>query len=88
MLAEARRELGGRVAREAVLPGLAAWRRVAEYRIGQLDRHYPNVIVGKQSEITPDDALGHGFTDILVATGSRWRSDGVRAVAHQRDTDR
>ncbi len=77
MLAEARRELGGRVAREAVLPGLAAWRRVAEYRIGQLDRHYPNVIVGKQSEITPDDALGHGFTDILVATGSRWRSDGV-----------
>ena len=44
---------------------------------GRLDRHYPNVIVGKQSEITPDDALGHGFTDILVATGSRWRSDGV-----------
>jgi dimethylamine/trimethylamine dehydrogenase len=77
MLAEAGRELGGRVAREAVLPGLAAWRRVAEYRIGQLDRHYPNVIVGKQSEITPDDALGYGFTDILVATGSRWRSDGV-----------
>ncbi len=32
MLAEATGELGGRVTREAGLPGLAAWRRVAEYR--------------------------------------------------------
>ena len=77
MLAEATRELGGRVPREASLPGLAAWRRVAEYRIGQLRRHYRNVDISLQSEITPDDALGHGFTDILVATGARWRDDGV-----------
>lgn len=33
--------------------------------------------ISLQSEITPDDAIGHGFTDILVATGARWRSDGV-----------
>ena len=77
MLAEATRELGGRVPREASLPGLAAWRRVADYRIGQLSRHYRNVDISLQSEITPDDALGHGFTDILVATGARWRNDGV-----------
>jgi dimethylamine/trimethylamine dehydrogenase len=37
MLAEATRELGGRVVREAGLPGPAAWRRVAEYRIGQVE---------------------------------------------------
>jgi dimethylamine/trimethylamine dehydrogenase len=78
MLAEATRELGGRVPREASLPGLAAWRRVAEYRIGQLNRHYHDVVeVALQSEITADDALGSGFTDILVATGSRWRRDGI-----------
>jgi dimethylamine/trimethylamine dehydrogenase len=78
MLAEATRELGGRVPREASLPGLAAWRRVAEYRIGQLNRHYHDVVeVALQSEITADDAIGSGFTDILVATGSRWRSDGI-----------
>ncbi|HEY1003097.1 MAG TPA: FAD-dependent oxidoreductase, partial [Streptosporangiaceae bacterium] len=77
MLAEATRELGGRVPREANLPGLAAWRRVAEYRIGQLSRHYRNVDISLQSEITPDDALDHGFTDVLVATGARWRADGV-----------
>jgi len=78
MLAEATRELGGRVRREAGLPGLAAWRRVAEYRIGQLERHYQDVVAtGRGDELTPDDALGAGFTDILVATGARWRGDGV-----------
>jgi dimethylamine/trimethylamine dehydrogenase len=77
MLAEASRELGGRVLREAGLPGLATWRRVVEYRTGQIDRRYRNVIVGRGEEITPDDALGHGFTDILVATGARWRADGI-----------
>jgi dimethylamine/trimethylamine dehydrogenase len=78
MLAEARRELGGRVVREAALPGLAAWRRVAEYRTGQLERHYRDVVtIGRGDEITADDALGSGFTDILVATGARWRGDGV-----------
>jgi dimethylamine/trimethylamine dehydrogenase len=78
MLAEAGRDLGGRVVREAALPGLAAWRRVAEYRIGQLERHYRDAVtIGRGDEITPDDALGFGFTDILVATGARWRGDGV-----------
>jgi dimethylamine/trimethylamine dehydrogenase len=76
VLTEAGRELGGRVSREASLPGLAAWRRVVDYRLGQL-RHYRNVDVHRQSEITPEDALGHGFTDILVATGAYWRADGV-----------
>jgi dimethylamine/trimethylamine dehydrogenase len=77
MLAEATRVLGGRVPREASLPGLAAWRRVADYRVGQLHRRYSNVDISRGEQITPDDALGHGFTDILVATGARWRGDGV-----------
>jgi dimethylamine/trimethylamine dehydrogenase len=78
MLTEATRKLGGRVTREADLPGLATWRRVAEYRIGQLARHYRDVVeIALDSEITPDDALDSGFTDILVATGARWRNDGV-----------
>jgi dimethylamine/trimethylamine dehydrogenase len=76
VLAEATRELGGRVIGEASLPGLAAWRRVVDYRLGQL-RHYRNVEVFRESEITPDDALDYGFTNILVATGARWRTDGV-----------
>ena len=78
MLAEAGRVLGGRVVREASLPGLAAWRRVADYRIGQLSRHYRDVVtIARGDFITADDALGSGFTDILVATGASWRADGV-----------
>ncbi|MES1150534.1 MAG: NAD(P)-binding protein, partial [Dongia sp.] len=41
-LAEASSELGGRVAKESKLPGLAAWGRVRDYRITQLDK-LPNV---------------------------------------------
>jgi dimethylamine/trimethylamine dehydrogenase len=76
MLAEAGREVGGRVRTEASLPGLAAWRRVVDYRVGQL-RRYSNVEEARQSEITAADVLSSGFTDILVATGARWRADGI-----------
>ncbi len=37
VLTEAGRELGGRVAREARLPGLAAWIRVLDYRQQAID---------------------------------------------------
>ena len=37
-LAEATTELGGRVARECRLPGLAEWGRVRDYRVTQLDK--------------------------------------------------
>jgi dimethylamine/trimethylamine dehydrogenase len=76
VLTEATRVLGGRVIGEASLPGLASWRRVVDYRLGQLG-HYRNVDIHRQSEMTADDALDHGFTDVLVATGARWRADGV-----------
>lgn len=76
MLAEATREVGGRVTGEANLTGLEVWRRVVDYRVGQL-RRFSNVEEVRQSEITADDVLGSGFTDILVATGAHWRADGV-----------
>ena len=41
-LAEREKELGGRVARECRLPGLAAWGRVRDYRVEQLGK-LPNV---------------------------------------------
>jgi len=75
-LTERSRMLGGRVRREAALPGLAAWLRVADHReaiIGKLD----TVDVYRESTMTADDVLEHGFSHVAVATGSRWRSDGV-----------
>lgn len=76
LLAEAGRELGGRVVAEARLPGLGAWRRVVDWRLGQL-RRYDRVEVARESRLDVDDVLGSGFGHVLVATGARWRADGV-----------
>jgi dimethylamine/trimethylamine dehydrogenase len=75
-LAEATKELGGRVAAECRLPGLTEWRRVIEYRIQQIKR-MRNIDVYLDSRLTAGDVLEFGFKHIILATGSRWRRDGV-----------
>ena len=76
VLAEAGDELGGRVTREARLPGLSAWIRVLDYRKGQLEQ-LPNVELAFGSELTADEVLEYGFDHVAIATGARWRGDGV-----------
>lgn len=76
VLAEATEMLGGRSKREALLPGLASYGRVADWRIGQL-RVMPNVEIYRASALTPDDVLGFGFPHIVIATGAEWRRDGI-----------
>ena len=76
VLAEAEGTLGGRVAREARLPGLAAWIRVLDYRKGQLDR-LPAVEVALGSRLDAAEILSYDFDHVALATGSRWRGDGV-----------
>ncbi|MFB8003758.1 FAD-dependent oxidoreductase [Nocardia sp. NPDC056000] len=75
-LAEATRELGGRVRTESSLPGLSAWIRVVDYREQQL-RRLDNVEVFRQSPMTADDILDNDFQQVVIATGSHWRRDGV-----------
>ncbi|MGV8951986.1 MAG: FAD-dependent oxidoreductase [Cypionkella sp.] len=75
-LAEARDVLGGRVARERLLPGLAAWGRVADYRLYQLQQR-GNVQLYPASRLAAEDVMAFGFQHICVATGSTWRADGV-----------
>ncbi|MHC9291594.1 FAD-dependent oxidoreductase [Mycobacterium sp. LTG2003] len=75
-LAEATRTLGGRVARESKLPSLSAWIRVVDYREQQLAK-LDNVEVFMQSEMTADDIIDNDFNHVVVATGARWRTDGV-----------
>ena len=75
-LAERGTELGGRVARECRLPGLAAWGRVRDYREHQLHQ-LANVEIYFDSELNPDSVLEFGFPRVVVATGARWRADGV-----------
>jgi dimethylamine/trimethylamine dehydrogenase len=75
-LAEAGTDLGGRVAKESRLPGLAAWGRVRDYRVGQIQK-MPNVQVYLDSALSADDVLEFGFDQVAIATGSAWRRDGV-----------
>src|SRR5688572_32594017 len=75
-LAEASRELGGRVSREARLPGLREWARVRDWRVGQI-AGMPNVYIYRESTLTADDVLAFGAARVVLATGSRWRRDGV-----------
>ncbi len=79
MLAEARRELGGRVGREASLAGLNQWSRVRDHREHMLGK-LPQVEIFRESRMTPEDILAIGAPHIVVATGSRWRRDGIGAL--------
>jgi len=76
VLVERSRQLGGRVAQEARLPGLAAWIRVVDYREAQIHK-LTNVEQYFESEMTAEEALTYDFDHIAVATGSTWRADGV-----------
>ncbi|NMM43385.1 NADH:flavin oxidoreductase [Rhodospirillaceae bacterium KN72] len=75
-LAEARSELGGRVARECKLPGLNAWGRVRDYRAYQLSQR-GNVETYLDSTLGADEILEFGFEHVALATGATWRRDGV-----------
>lgn len=76
VLAEVTRNLGGRVARESKLPGLAAWMRVLDYR-QQAIATMPNVEVYRESRMSTSDIAEFGFRHVAVATGATWRRDGV-----------
>jgi dimethylamine/trimethylamine dehydrogenase len=75
-IAEARNEIGGRVARERHLPGLSAWGRVVDYRQYQISQR-PNVETYFGSELDAGQILDFGFENVCIATGSDWRADGV-----------
>ncbi len=81
-LAEATRELGGRVLAESRLPGLKSWIRVRDYRqhmIGKLS----NVAVYRESLMTADDIMSFGADHVVLATGGSWRRDAVGGVGEE-----
>ncbi|MEL6264334.1 MAG: FAD-dependent oxidoreductase [Pseudomonadota bacterium] len=80
-LAEAGAALGGRVAIESRLPGLAEWRRVADYRqyqIGQM----AHVEVFRESRLSAAEVLEVGADHVVIATGARWCEGAVGRSNH------
>jgi dimethylamine/trimethylamine dehydrogenase len=73
-LAEASRVLGGRVVREAALPGMSEYIRVRDYRAAQIGK-MPNVAVYLESRLTAEDIRSFGADHVAIATGARWRHD-------------
>ncbi|MHA1565846.1 MAG: oxidoreductase [Alphaproteobacteria bacterium] len=81
-LAEAGRELGGRLNLESRLPGMSSYLRVREYREGLL-RQMVNVEIYLGSELDVGSVLEFGFPHVILATGSRWRRDGTGRRHHR-----
>ncbi len=76
MLAEAARDLGGRVLMEAQLPGLREWIRVRDYRVHQLSK-LGNVEIFRESRMKAADVRESGAAHVFIATGSTWRKNGI-----------
>jgi dimethylamine/trimethylamine dehydrogenase len=82
VLAEAGRELGGRVSRESRLFGLGEWARVRDWRVGQIGK-LANVAVYRESRMGVADIASLGLPHVVVATGARWRRDGFGRRNHK-----
>ncbi|WP_342075098.1 FAD-dependent oxidoreductase [Yoonia sp. SS1-5] len=78
-IAEKDAEFGGRVRHESALKGLAAWGRVKDYRLYQLQQ-MGNVSLYAESEIAPGDVADFEADNIIVATGSKWCNSGAGAT--------
>lgn len=75
-LADAGKRVGGRLLHDASLPGLSTWMRVADWRMQRI-QSMSNVNLYLDSRLTAEDVLGFGFNRVYVATGAKWRKDGL-----------
>jgi dimethylamine/trimethylamine dehydrogenase len=75
-LADAGKRVGGRLLHDASLPGLSTWMRVADWRMQRIQT-LSNVSLYLDSHLSADEVLGFGFNHVFVATGARWRRDGL-----------
>ena len=69
-------EGGGRAVSESTLPGFSSYRRVADYRMDQIQR-LVNVHFYPGSEMDADSIRDFGADHVALATGAHWRRDGV-----------
>jgi dimethylamine/trimethylamine dehydrogenase len=76
-LVEAEPEIGGRLRWMRRLPTLGDWGRVVDWRALQLPK-LAGVEVLTDRRLTVADVLDYGAQIVVVATGSRWRGDGLQ----------
>ena len=76
VLAEKKTTLGGRVSREAGLPGLSTFARVRDWRLGRI-QEMPNIEIFRDSNLTSEHILSFDVSHVCIATGAQWRVNGV-----------
>ena len=79
-LVEAQDSLGGSLRAISAYPHLGEWGRVTTYRQVQLDK-LANVEVVLDTRLDAEAVLTYGAEIVVLATGSRWRADGMNGPA-------
>ena len=75
-LAEASKQLGGRVTFESNMPGLSEWIRVRDWRVTQINKS-SNIEIFLDSHMNVESVIDVNPDHILIATGSSWTIDGI-----------
>ncbi|RBW53527.1 NADH:flavin oxidoreductase [Phaeobacter gallaeciensis] len=75
-LADRAGELGGRLQTERKLPGLSEWGRAVDHRIWLISQMV-NVDTFLESNLTAETIREFGADHVVIATGSKWTSDGI-----------
>ncbi|HYH22000.1 MAG TPA: FAD-dependent oxidoreductase [Azospirillum sp.] len=81
-LCEAENELGGHLRNVIRYPRMNEWGRVITYRqiqLGKMKNVEVHLGVGRMSA---DDVLKYGADKVVIATGSRWVTNGMGAEGH------
>jgi dimethylamine/trimethylamine dehydrogenase len=81
-LVEAEAEIGGIMRWVPRLPGLGEWGRVLNWRTVQLQK-LGNVEVITSARLDAAAVREYGAEIVVVATGARWRGDGVNFSTHE-----
>ena len=68
--------IGGCIRAISAYPHLGEWGRVTTYRQVQLDK-LANVEIVPKTRLDADGVLSYGAEIVVIATGARWRADGM-----------
>jgi dimethylamine/trimethylamine dehydrogenase len=81
-LVDEREAIGGSMSEISAYPNLGEWGRVTTYRqvqLGKLD----NVEVLSGTRLDAEGVLTYGAEIVVIATGARWRADGLNGTTQQ-----
>ena len=81
-LVEAGTEVGGQMRDVARYPGLAEWGRVVAWREAQIAK-LANVEIHCNARLDADGVLAYGADRVVIATGARWRDDGLSGLTNE-----